>query len=138
MIMVVAGKINRVAFYCRMNHRDRDYTQFLPEVEQALNSRFGKGNWEMQMFFEVASGTNPDRKEFNRLKAEIKAENWDAVVTLTASKLARNFKQLMEFMDICKVRQVEVITVRQPEDAELIYQRVKQFVQEYFEGSDCL
>lgn len=27
--MVIVGNICIVAFYCRMNHRDKDYTQFL-------------------------------------------------------------------------------------------------------------
>ena len=32
--MVIAGRVNRVAFYCRMNHRDHDYTQFLDDVKK--------------------------------------------------------------------------------------------------------
>lgn len=136
--MVVAGRINRVAFYCRMNHTDRDYTRFLPEVEQTLDKRFGKGNWEMQMFFEIASGIDPDRKEFNRLKVELKAGNFDTVITITASKLARDWKQFMDFMAVCKKKQVEVITVRGPEDAQFIYDRLMQFERDYFEGGDLL
>lgn len=30
--MVIAGTINRVAFYCRVNHRDRDYEKYLDDV----------------------------------------------------------------------------------------------------------
>lgn len=89
-IMVVAGRMNRVAFYCRMNHRDKDYTKFLPEVEKMLDEKFGKNNWEMKLFFEVASGADAERKEFNRLKAEINAGNFEAVVTMKASTLKRN------------------------------------------------
>ena len=29
--MVIAGTINRVAFYCRVNHRDRDYEKYLEQ-----------------------------------------------------------------------------------------------------------
>lgn len=130
--MVVAGRIRQVAFYCRMNHSDRDYTQFLPEVEQVLNERFGKGNWQMQMFFEVASGMNPDRKEFNRLKWEIEKENLDTVVITTASKLSRDWKQFMDFMKLCQEKRIKVITTREPENAQLIYDRITQFQKDYF------
>ncbi|GLC79336.1 recombinase family protein [Lacrimispora brassicae] len=130
--MVVAGRIRRVAFYCRMNHSDRDYTQFFPEVELALNERFGKGNWQMQMFFEVASGMNPDRKEFNRLKLEIEKENLDTVVITTASKLSRDWKQFMDFMKLCQEKRIKVITTREPENAQLIYDRITQFQKDYF------
>lgn len=136
--MVVAGRINKVAFYCRMNHTDRDYTQFLPVVSQTLDKRFGKGNWEMQMFYEIASGVDPARKEFNRLKMELRTGNFDAVITITASKLSRNWKQFIDFMKLCREKHVEVITVCQPEDAQLIYDRITQFGQDYFEGCEWL
>lgn len=134
--MVVAGRINKVAFYCRMNHRNRDYTQFLPEVSQTLDARFGKGNWEMQMFYEIASGVDPARKEFNRLKMELRAGNFDAVIAVTASKFSRDWMQFMDFMKLCREKQIEVITVCQTEDAQLIYNRIMQFEQDYFEGRE--
>lgn len=136
--MVVAGRIKKVAFYCRMNHSNRDYTQFLPEVERALDERFGEGNWEMQMFYEIASGIDPNRAEFNHLKMEIKAGNFDAVITITVAKLSRDWKQFMDFMKLCREKQVEVTTVRQPEDAQQIYDRIKKFEQDYFEGCEQL
>lgn len=34
--MVIAGTINRVAFYCRVNHRDRDYEKYLDDVMRRL------------------------------------------------------------------------------------------------------
>lgn len=134
--MVVAGRINKVAFYCRMNHRNRDYTQFLPEVSQTLDKRFGKGNWEMQMFYEIASGVDPARKEFNRLKMELRAGNFDTVITITASRLSRDWIQFMDFMKLCREKQIEVITVRQPEDAQLIYDQIMKFEEDYFEGRE--
>ena len=39
--MVIAGRVNRVAFYCRMNHRDHDYTQFLDDVKKRLERAYG-------------------------------------------------------------------------------------------------
>ena len=131
--MVVAGRINKVAFYCRMNHRNRDYTQFLPEVSQTLDKRFGEGNWEMQMFYEIASGVDPARKEFNRLKMELRAGKFDTVITITVSRLSRDWMQFMDFMKLCREKQIEVITVRQPEDAQLIYDRIMKFEEDYFE-----
>lgn len=132
--MVVAGRMNRVAFYCRMNHRDKDYTKFLPEVEKILDEKFGKNNWEMKLFFEVASGADAERKEFNRLKAEINAGNFEAVVTMKASTLARDWKQFFEFMEVCEAGEVSVFCIYQPEDAEEIYRRIKKFKMMYFEG----
>ena len=34
--MVIAGTINRVVFYCRVNHRDRDYEKYLNDVMRRL------------------------------------------------------------------------------------------------------
>lgn len=134
--MVVAGRVNKVAFYCRMNHSNRDYTQFLSEVELALDERFGKGIWEMMLFYEIASGVDPDRKEFNHLKVELKVGNYDAVIIITASRLSRDWKQFLDFMELCQEKQVEVITVRQPEEAQQIYDRITLFDRNFFEGRE--
>lgn len=42
--MVIAGTINRVAFYCRVNHRDRDYEKYLDDVMRRLEEEYGKRN----------------------------------------------------------------------------------------------
>lgn len=135
--MVVAGKVKKAAFYCRMNHSNHDYTQFLEEIQKALDGRYGAANWKMTLFFEVESGTNPNRKKFLQLKSEIQAGKWEAVVTMKADTIARDWKQFMEFMEVCERNSVEVICTRGPEDAEFIYKRIQQFVRDYFEGSDC-
>ena len=78
--MVIAGTINRVAFYCRVNHRDRDYEKYLDDVMRRLEEKYGKQKQNLQIFFEEASGADPNRKEFNRLKAEIAAKKIDVVI----------------------------------------------------------
>ena len=95
--MVIAGMINRVAFYCRVNHRDRDYEKYLDDVMRRLEEEYGKQKWGLQIFFEEASGADPNRKEFNRLKAEIAAKKIDVVVTMRAATIARNWGQFIEF-----------------------------------------
>lgn len=90
------------------------------------------------MFYEIASGTDPGRKEWRRLKTELMAENFNAVITITASKLARDWEQFVVFMKLCQEKQVEVITVRQPEDAQRIYDRIMKFRKDYFEGREQL
>lgn len=136
--MVATGRMNRVAFYCRMNHRDKDYTRFLPEIEEMLDEKFGKNKWEMKLFFEVASGADAKRKEFSRLKAEIQAGNFESVVTMKASTLARDWEQFLEFMETCEASEVSVFCIHQPENAEEIYQRIQRFKQLYFEGCGVL
>ena len=93
--MVIAGTINRVAFYCRVNHRDRDYEKYLDDVLRRLEEEYGKQKWDLQIFFEEASGADPGRKEFNRLKAEIAAKKIDVVITMRAATIARNWGQFM-------------------------------------------
>ena len=44
------------------------------ELSMALEEEYGKQKWDLQIFFEEASGADPNRKEFNRLKAEIAAK----------------------------------------------------------------
>lgn len=123
--MVIAGTINRVAFYCRVNHRDRDYEKYLDDVMRRLEEEYGKQKWNLQIFFEEASGADPNRKEFNRLKAEIAANKIDIVVTMKASTLARDWGQFMEFMVVCMEKNVKVVCIDKIEDAEAIFQRIR-------------
>ena len=60
--MVIAGTINRVAFYCRVNHRDRDYEKYLDDVMRRLKEEYGKQKCDLQIFFEEASGADPNRR----------------------------------------------------------------------------
>lgn len=133
--MVIAGKVKRAAFYCRMNHRDRNYSQFNQALQRILNQKYGNGNWEMKIFHEIASGTDPNRKKFNQLKTEIKSGNWDVVVTLKADTIARDWKQFIEFMELCENNNVEVICIHALGSAYPLFERIKQFKQDYFEGS---
>lgn len=134
--MVISGRVNRVAFYCRVNHRDRDYEKYLDDVMKRLEEKYGKQEWDLQIFFEEASGADPDRKEFNRLKMEIVAKKIDVVVSVKASTIARDWEQFMEFMVICSKNNVEVVCIDKVEDAASIFKRIQQFVQNYFEGSE--
>ena len=134
--MVIAGRVNRVAFYCRMNHRDHDYTQFLDDVKKRLERTYGKQEWELKIYFEEASGDDPDRKEFNRLKQEISQDQIDVVVSVRAAMIARDWGQFIEFMEICEKAQVEVLCLDEVEDAGRIFQRIQKFIAAYFEGSE--
>ena len=133
--MVIAGKINRVAFYCRVNHRDRDYEKYLDDVMKRLEEKYGKQKWDLQIFFEEASGADPDRKEFNRLKREIAAKKIDVVVTMKAATIARDWGQFIEFMAICSKNNVEVLCIDEIEDAQAIFQRIQEFKKMFFERS---
>lgn len=133
--MVIAGKINRVAFYCRVNHRDRDYEKYLDDVMKRLEEKYGKQKWDLQIFFEEASGADPDRKEFNRLKMEIAAKKIDVVVTMKAATIARDWGQFIEFMAICSKNNVEVLCIDEIEDAQAIFQRIQEFKKMLFERS---
>ena len=93
--MVIAGTINRVAFYCRVNHRDRDYEKYLDDVMSRLEEEYGKQKWDLQIFFEEASGADPNRKEFNRLKAEIAATLIKAYL-MAWNALVENREDFME------------------------------------------
>ena len=77
-----------------------------------------------------------DRKEFNRLKAEISAKKIDVVVTMRTSTIARNWVQFMEFMLICSKKNVEVVCIDKVEDASAIFRRIQEFKERFFEGSD--
>ena len=102
----------------------------------AIEEEYGKQKWGLQIFFEEASGADPNRKEFNRLKAEIAAKKIDVVVTMRAATIARNWGQFIEFMLICSKRNVEVVCIDKVEDAQAIFQRIQEFKKRFFEGSD--
>ena len=59
--MVNAGTINRVAFYCRVNHRDRDYEKYLDDVMRRLEEEYGKQKWDLQIFFELQEPTRTEK-----------------------------------------------------------------------------
>lgn len=131
---MIAGTIKRVAFYCRMNHRDRNYSQFLPEIEEILNQKYADKNWKMEVFHEIASGNDLNRKKFNQLKVEIQSGQWDVVVTMKADTIARDWKQFIEFMELCEANGVEVVCIHSPENADSMFSCIKQFIHDYFEG----
>lgn len=137
-VMLQGGSVATawVAFYCRVNHRDRDYEKYLDDVMRRLEEEYGKQKWDLQIFFEEASGADPNRKEFNRLKAEIAAKKIDVVVTMRVATIARNWGQFIEFMLICSKRNEEVVCIDKVEDAQAIFQRIQEFKKRFFEGSD--
>jgi hypothetical protein len=57
---------------------------------------------------------------------------------MKASTLARDWKQFMEFMLVCSEKNVEVVCIDRAEDAQRIFQRIKKFRQNYFEGSEAV
>lgn len=132
--MVIAGRKGRVAFYCRMNPRNHDCTQFLEPVKVKLDEYFGEGRWELKLFFEVASGAEPNREQFLGLQAEIKAGMWDVVITRRATMIARDWKQFLGFMEVCEKYHVEVLCLEGKEDATKQYQCIRKFSRNYFGG----
>ena len=113
-----------------------DYEKYLDDVMRRLEEEYGKQKWDLQIFFEEASGADPNRKEFNRLKAEIAAKKIDVVVTMRAATIARDWGQFMEFMLICSKRNVEVVCIDKVENAQAIFRRIQEFQKKFFEGSD--
>mgnify|MGYP001419084725 FL=1 len=113
-----------------------DYEKYLDDVMRRLEEEYGKQKWDLQIFFEEASGADPNRKEFNRLKAEIAAKKIDVVVTMRAATIARNWGQFMEFMLICSKKNVDVVCIDKVENAQAIFRRIQEFQKRFFEGSD--
>ncbi len=134
--MVIAGRCARVAFYCRMTHSDHDYTRFLGRITEMLDEKYGSGKWKMELYFEIASGADPDRKEFAQLKDDIRAGKVDTVISVRAAMIARDWGQFLEFMDLCKEKGVEVLTSEGPDEAAPIYGRIRGFVNAYFNGEE--
>lgn len=132
--MVISGRINKVAFYCRMNYVDRDYSKYLVPLEEALEKRFGEQKWDRHIFYEIASGTDAERKEYLHLISEIKKGNVHVVITVRAAMIARDWGQFLEFMELCDKQRVPVVCIQEQEDAESQYQLIKNFRETYFEG----
>lgn len=135
--MTITGTTNKAAFYCRVNHRDRDYEKYLGDVMKKLEE-YKKQEWDLQIFFEEASGADPDRKELNFLKETIVAEKIAVVITMRATTIARDWGQFIEFMILCQEKNVKVLCLDRIEDAEVIFKRIRQFQEIYFKGSDTI
>jgi len=134
--MVTTTQRKQVAFYCRMNPRRNDYTQFLEPIKNKLDERFGAGKWEMKMFFEIALGAEANRDIFDGLKREIKVKKWDAVITRNATMIARNWSQFLGFMEVCEKSEIEVLSLEKAEDATNQYQCIKEFRSAYWGGDE--
>ena len=61
--MVIAGTINRVAFYCRVNHRDRDYEKYLDDVMSGWKKNMENRNGICRYFLRKLQ--EPTRTEKN-------------------------------------------------------------------------
>ena len=107
-------------------------------IQDMQKEEDGKQKWDLQIFFEEASGADPNRKEFNRMKAEIAAKKIDVVVAMRAATIARNWGRFMEFMLICSKKNVDVVCIDKVEDAQAIFRRIQEFQKSFFEGSDVM
>ncbi len=126
-----------VAFYCRVNHRDPDYEQYLPDVKIRLAEEYGSQEWNLELYYEEASGADPNRVEFNHLKTDVGEGKIGCVVTMRAATIARNWNQFMDFMKVCEDSNVPVHCIDKVEDASAIYDRIQLFKLAYFEeGGD--
>ncbi len=123
-----------IAFYCRLNYRNRGYEKYLDDVENRLKKEYEA--WNLKIFYELASATDPNRMEWNKLKTEIKEKKIDAVITIRATTIARDWEQFMEFMKLCEKKDVPVFCIDETEDAQKMYNRIEEFKRNYFERSD--
>ena len=122
-----------IAFYCRLNHRNRGYEKYLDDVENRLKKEYEA--WDLKIFYELASATDPNRTEWSKLKTEIKEKKIDAVITIRATTIARDWDQFMEFMKLCAKKDVPVFCIDETEDAQKMYNRIEEFKRNYFERS---
>lgn len=60
--MVIAGRVKRIGFYCRMNRSDSD-AQFWDGIRRSMEKSYGKKDCELKIMIEKTTGTDPDRKQ---------------------------------------------------------------------------
>lgn len=114
--MVIAGRVNRIGFYGRTNQREWEYARYLDEALRRLKKIYGVQKWKLEVFFDKASGIDPDRKEFSRLKLSVQEGKIDVVVTVRAEMLSRDVEQFAEFKQICESAQVDIICLSEEEN----------------------
>lgn len=114
--MVIAGRVNRIGFYGRSNQGEWEYARYLDEALRRLKKIYGVQKWKLEVFFDKASGTDPDRKEFNRLRLSVQEGKIDVVVTARAEMLSRDVEQFAEFRQICESAQVDIICLSEEEN----------------------
>ena len=114
--MVIAGRVNRIGFYGRSNKGEWEYARYLDEALRRLKKIYGVQKWKLEVFFDKASGIDPDRKEFNRLRLSVQEGKIDVVVTARAEMLSRDVEQFAEFKQICESAQVDIICLSEEEN----------------------
>ena len=114
--MVIAGRVNRIGFYGRTNQGELEYARYLDEALRRLKKIYGVQKWKLEVFFDKASGIDPDRKEFSRLKLSVQEGKSDVVVTVRAEMLSRDVEQFAEFKQICESAQVDIICLSEEEN----------------------
>lgn len=124
----------QVAYYYQTTHRDHGYGKYMEPGKAVLDKKYGETEKKEQVFWDEASGVDGNRKEFRRLLGEIEAGHIHVVVTKDAAMIARDWKQFMGFMGACKEHGVEVLCFHEREDAAKMFERIRKFIREYFEG----
>jgi DNA invertase Pin-like site-specific DNA recombinase len=77
--------------------------------EGACRRMAGAGPLTLYVDWGMSGGTSK-RPEYQRLRADVEAGTVSAVVAYSISRLARSARELLDFLDLCKARNVTVTT----------------------------
>ena len=98
---------NRVSIYARVSTRDQHPENQVSQLVQYANDR---GLNIIKVYEEKASGTNNDRKEFQRLLDDVRKRKTSAVLIWKLDRLARSTRELLNCLEEFRTLGVELMS----------------------------
>ena len=111
----------KAAIYCRVStdNQEREGTSLYSQKETCLlkASELGYDVPEEYIFQEVWTGAETDRPQLNELRELVKRQLIDAVICLSADRLARNPIHIAIIAEECDRRETELLFITEPLDS---------------------
>lgn len=104
--------MKKAIIYCRVSTVMQEENDSLNnQIKQCKEYCHNKGLIVTQIFSDVESGTNDDRKEYLKLKEEIINNTFDVLVVYETSRISRKMIELLTFLNLLQENEIAFISV---------------------------
>jgi len=104
-----SNQFKRVAIYVRNStneDKQNPQTQINPLIEKCKRE-----NWQYEIFQEFASGDKQSRPELDKMMAQIRNKEYDALLVWRLDRLGRSLKHLLQLIEELKINNVKFLSL---------------------------
>lgn len=113
--MEIIKSRKNVIIYNRVSTIMQDKNESLTEqTDECIRYCNEKGYNIIKILKDVKSGTKDDREGYLELKKHIKRRDFDILVVLETSRIARKMKELVLFFSLLNENNIDYISIREP------------------------